>query len=429
MRVALIFATEPTGHAGDAASLAALGQPRARLRIGGATLARHQLGMALALGCERVICVAPVLDAHLVSLQHVAEARAARFHVVTGARGLISLVSAADEVIALADGLLAWPDMASPLLDAGVGVLVQPIEAGLAAGFERIDLNHASAGAMRVPGHLVERLAEMPADCDVFSALLRAALQARTAQRMLPGEVYESGRWSLVRSETEAHVVEQAWIRLHSLRVGIGTPTGVIARHAVRRFGPAMLHAGSNGTVLAIAALLLALLGVVWSGFGLHAIGFLACAASWVLFTTSAMLRRIERDSLYLRPIAIDRKKVLGWVMDAILAAQMAATISPVPGQLWVGRLFAPVMLLGLARLLPRVAAGAVPVNGSENRAASRSGGWAGWLGDRAVLALVLAGAAFVGVAGPAAVVLALAYLGIGLALSRGNPNNAKSSF
>ena len=158
MRVAFIFATEPTGHAGDAASLAALGQPRARLRIGGATLARHQLGMALALGCERVICVAPVLDAHLVSLQHVAEARAARFHVVTGARGLISLVSAADEVIALADGLLAWPDMAIPLLDAGVGVLVQPIEAGLAAGFERIDLNHASAGAMRVPGLLVERV-------------------------------------------------------------------------------------------------------------------------------------------------------------------------------------------------------------------------------------------------------------------------------
>ena len=407
MRVALIFATEISSHGPGHATAV----PRALLRVGGASLARHQLALALALGCERVICVAPVLDAGLVALQHVAEAGAARFHVVTGVRGLVALVSAADEVIALADGLLAWPELAIGLLRAGPAVLVQPIEAGLVAGFERIDINHASAGALRVPGHLVERLAEMPADCDVFSSLLRAALQARLAQRMLPAEVYESGRWSLVRSEAEAHVVEQAWIRLHSLRAGGSTPTGVIARHAVRRFGPAMLHAGSNGVVLAVAALLLALLGLLASWFDLPAIGFAACAISWVLFATSALLRRIERDSLGLPALGIDREMVLGWTMDGILATLMASTIPPVMGQIVAARAFAPVMLLGLARLVPRTLA---------SEAGSAGGaGWAGWLGDRAVLALVLAGAAWVKLAGPASAVLAVLYLGIGLFAGR----------
>ena len=390
------------------------------LRVGGMSLARHQLGLALALGAERVVCVAPVFDAGLIPLQHQAEANGARFHVVPGARGLVSLISAADEVIALADGLLPWPALAIALLEAGQSVLVQPIEAGLSAGFERLDINHASAGAMRVPGHMVEKLAEMPGDCDVFSALQRVALQARLPQRMLPAEVYESGRWSLVRSEAEAHRVEESWIRLHTMPGGFGpggfgpegnvgavSPAGILARHAVRRLGPALLHAGSNGVALAIAALVLALLGLVAGWFTYPATGFLLCAASWVLVVASALLGRIERDSLHLPAAKIDREQAFGWVMDAILAALMAGTIAAIPGQVLAWRLFAPVMLLGLARLVPSLARGA----------------WGGWLRDRLVLGVVLAMAAFFGIAGPVIALLAVAYLGIGLSMAaRPNP-------
>ena len=382
------------------------------LRVGGMTLARHQLGLALALGCERVICIAPKFDAGMLALQHEAEAASARFHVVTGARGLVALISAADEVFALADGLLAWPELARPLLEAGPGVLVQPIEAGLSAGFERLDLNHASAGALRVPGYMVERLAEMPADCDVFSALQRVALQAKLAQRMLPAEVYESGRWCLVRSEAEAHDVEAAWIRLHTMRAGARSPAVVLARQVVRRLGPALLHAGSNGTALAIAALVVALLGLVAGWFALPATGFALCAVSWVLFVTSAMLGRIERDSLHMPAGRFERDMAFGWIMDATLAALMAGTITQAPGHSWLARLFAPVMLLGLARLVPQIMR-----RGAED-AAGRD--WAGWLQDRSALAAVLAVAAFFGVAGQATGALALLYLGVGLAKSGG---------
>ena len=152
LRVAVISAIESDGHAGIAS--------RAALRVGGMSLARHQLGLVLALGAERVVCITPVFDAAMIALQHEAEAGGARFHVVSGARGLVGLISAADEVIAIADGLLPWPSLAIMLVEAGQSVLVQPIEAGLNAGFERLDINHASAGAIRVPGNLVERLAE-----------------------------------------------------------------------------------------------------------------------------------------------------------------------------------------------------------------------------------------------------------------------------
>ena len=147
-----------------------VGEPaRAHLRVGGVSLARHQLGVVLALGCQRIICIATSLDPELVALQHVAEDGGASFHCISAPMALLGLVSAGDELIALGEGLLAWPDLAIGQLDTASVVLVQPIEVGLAAGFERLDINHAAAGAMRIPGRLVERLAELPADCDIFS--------------------------------------------------------------------------------------------------------------------------------------------------------------------------------------------------------------------------------------------------------------------
>ena len=44
--------------------------PRAFLRVGGATLARHQLGIAVALECQRVICIAREVVPELIALQH-----------------------------------------------------------------------------------------------------------------------------------------------------------------------------------------------------------------------------------------------------------------------------------------------------------------------------------------------------------------------
>jgi hypothetical protein len=131
--------------------------------------------------------------------------------------------------------------------------LAQPVERGLAAGFERLDAAHASAGAMRVPGRLIERLAPLPDDADPYSILQRVALQSGVPQRLLGEDVLAAGRWQLVRGEEDAHAVEVAWFRQHTLGDDALGPTARLARRGVRVIGPALLHAGSGGTVVAMA--------------------------------------------------------------------------------------------------------------------------------------------------------------------------------
>lgn len=384
--------------------------PRACLRVGGVSLARHQLGLALALGCQRIVCLSAIYDAELGVLQQVAEAGGANFQRISGAAGLLGLVNAGDELVALGEAMLVWPELAIAQLNAGPVVLVQPIEAGLAAGFERMDINHASAGAMLIPGRVVARLAEFPADFDVFSTLQRLALQAGVPQRLLPPDAHEAGRWSLVRGEAEAHAVEMAWIRLHTQTAGAGTLALDIARRGVRAFGPALLHAGSSGTVVAIAGGVAQAFGLVLGWFGLVVPGLALFGAAWVLFLAASLFGRVERAALRLPRPHVAPVVIYGWVIDIGLALLMAWNMSPGSGRSFMERSFAPMMLLGLTRMVARVMG-------------QNSGHW---IEDRLVLALVLAIAAIAGGFSLAIGALALAVLVAGTVItSRQNAANA----
>lgn len=356
------------------------GGSKAFLRVGGATLARHQLALVLALGCERIICIARALDADVMELQHAAEAAGAKFHAVTGPRGLMGLVSTVDNVIAFAEGLLMAPDVATALLS-GPAVLVQPIESGLKAGFERIDAVSAAGGAIRIPGRLVERLADLPPDCDAFSALQRIALQAGVAQRTIPHEALDSGRWRLVRDEVEAHAAESAWIRLHTKMDGAASATDMIARAAVRGIGPALLHAGTGGKAVVAAAGVAFLLALGAGWFGFTATGFLLAGIAWLLRASGEQLLRVERDSMQLPRSRLSRLVPFGWLLDGALVALIAWGSPPMVGTSPGLFLFAPLAFLGLTRLLSRC----VPLMAGR------------WLGDRLIVAGVLAMASIAG--------------------------------
>ena len=367
--------------------------PQAFLRIGPASLARHQLSLALTMDCQRIVCIAPGMAPELVQLQHDSERAGARFHIVSGAHGLASLVTANDDVLLIADGLLAPINPAVSLLEGSHTVVVQPVEAGLAAGFERIDLNHASAGLLRIPGRLLERLHELPGDCDVESALTRIALQAGVAQRPLPPEAQSGLRWRLVRNEAEAHAAEAGWIAIHLDGDGPLTPGSALARFAVRSFGPAILHAGSGGNALAIAATagLVIALGLAWIGFIVTGLAFLATA--WILRRSAALLLAVERESLALAPGKWSREPLFGWVHDGALVAMLAWNAPPFPGSpIWAAG-FAPFILIALLRLVPRIGTGT----------------WSAWLGDRSLSGLVLASLAAGGVLAPGVQGLAVA--------------------
>jgi hypothetical protein len=371
--------------------------------VGGAAVARHQLSLALGAGCERIVVMAREFGPDLAELQRESERVGAGFHVLTGPRGLSPLVSAADEVLVVADGLLPTTGDALRLIGTGQAVFVQPAETGIPAGFERIDLNHAAAGLMLLPGRLVDRLMDLPPDADPASALLRIALQAGVAQRPVPDEVRQGGRWLMVRSEAEAQGAEDSWMARHTSG-GARTPGPLLARWLARRFGPALLHASTSGLMLPYGAAYaaaavgfgLAWLGLAWLGLAL--IG-LAC----VLQRTAAILGRLQREALALRSGPAWRSCLSAAVLDGAIAAVLVLARAPLPGETLLERWFAPAVLLGLVRLLVRLS----------------TGNWAEWLADRLLLCLLLALMAAGQVIAPGVPALVLLLILAGLVLDR----------
>jgi hypothetical protein len=369
---------------------------RAFLRIGGLSVARQQVALALELGCERIVCLAPGPSAELADLQQWVETRGAQFQLIRQARALVGLVSAVDEVIVLADGLFASTAAAKVFLEEGQAVSVQPIEQGLAAGFERIDLNHAFGGVMRLPGRLVERLAELPADCDATSALLRIALQAGMRQKPIPQPDQTRLFWTLVRSEQEAHALEPLWIRQRTRGEGAPSLAGGVALLAVRGFGPALLHAGSGAKVMLAAAVVLALLAFGAGWFGIAALGLGFAAIGWIVLEAAGMIARIESEQEV--PLKrFDVRAVYGWLLDVLIVFLATWGSDPARAQPLAEGLFPAFMLVALLRILPRLL----------------SDRWTGWFNDRSLLALILAGFVLAGVANHA-IVFAAAALALG---------------
>ncbi|MEO5597956.1 MAG: hypothetical protein ABIQ66_04985 [Novosphingobium sp.] len=366
MRVALLSMMEPA-QVGNSA-------PRAFLRLGGVTLARHQLALALAAGCERIACLTRGMDPELAELQHAAEQAGVRFHLVAGSRALSGLVTATDEVLVISDGLLPNRAEAQRLIAGSPAILVQPGPHGVAAGFERIGPDLAAAGLMLIPGRLIERLNELPADADPPSALLRIALQAGVAQRQLPEPVIAAGHWLLVRDEDEAYGAEHAWMERHTAAPR-RTPGLMLASVLVRRFGPALLHSGSSGTGLIVAAVALVALGFGAGWFGWSTLAFSLCIPAWLLRRSAAILERINSDTLARTPGIRGDEAGFDWFLDAVTVVLLIMAIAPLPGASLLERSFAPLTFVGLLRLLPRAFPGL----------------WTVWLTDRATVMASLA--------------------------------------
>lgn len=196
MLVALLSTLE---QAGDGASC-----PRGFLHVGGRTVIERQAALALGLGCERIICVAEGLPPELIALQHQVEHAGARFHAVSGREALHVLVSATDEVLVIADGMLPEKSALQTLIGNRKGVLAIPAAEGLPAGYERIDRDWCWAGVARCAGADVERIADLPRDIDPLGALMRSALQAGRPVIPVPDGVLTNGQWWLVANASSA---------------------------------------------------------------------------------------------------------------------------------------------------------------------------------------------------------------------------------
>ena len=239
-----------------------------------------------------------------------------------------------------------------------------------------------------MPGSLAERLFELPEDADIIASLLRIALQARVATAPIPEAVLAEGRWAMVGSLPAARDCEKAWLGRLVVASDLLAPGRWLAGRLVVGLAPGLMRRGVRALTLSASGLLLAVGATVLAGLGLVVCGLGAFAVASCLLEAALVLRRIERRG-------DERMALMRWLLDAALVVLLALAL---PGD-WPGRLFAPLIVVGLANLLPAL-------TGVR---------WVVPAKDRAVLAVLLALAA--SFAGLQVVLQGLAVVLLGLAL------------
>ncbi|MCB2045603.1 MAG: hypothetical protein H6915_06575 [Novosphingobium sp.] len=383
MRVALLSILDHAGEAEDG--------HRAFLTFAGKSLAARQLELALGIGCERIVCISDNLAHPLIALQHRVEGAGARFHVISAARALGGLIHASDELVVIADGVLPLAAEAQELLDRGNAVLTLPADEALDRGFERIDLNDAWAGALVMPGGLVERLNQLPPDCDAVSALLRIALQAGLPQRELPERLLAEGRWVRLSSQSEADQLEPQWLRRLLPAPDPFAPGNTLANWLIGRWGMSLLDRGVSARVLVSLAFVVALVAIALGWHFSVIAGLLIAMAGWMLGRSGIALGQVEKSGAARTGEGGRLASALEWVVDLALAMLLAMGAGE-QFTAWPDRLFGGLFLMAGLRIL----------------AAVRRRGWSALAADRLILPIILALCSAIGVLKEGAEVLTL---------------------
>ncbi|WP_347303752.1 hypothetical protein V5740_03780 [Croceibacterium sp. TMG7-5b_MA50] len=354
-------------------------------------LALQQLAFAAAVGCGQVIVLSEREGAETQILTERARTLGLVLRFVRDAHGLLGAVSASEEVLVVAAELLPEAPEIAPLLQRAPAILTLPAGGTVERGFERIDGDHAWAGVALLPGSLVERLADLPPDCDAAAALLRIALQAGARQQALEPRLVLDGTWSLLPGGRARRLSGEAWLRRQLHWRGRQDVTGRAASAIIGRWLDPLLYRGAEASgaralaiVLLGAALLLPLAGApAW--------GLAALVPAVLLSDIGDRLRRMAAGP-FAPTMPTTRLAPLQEV--AVDLALLGGVASAIPGG-WMDRLFPPLVLLA-ALHLPGAMARPWQI---------------GWLGDRLALAAILALGTALSLTQPLTMVLALALL------------------
>jgi len=379
LRIALLSSVERTPD----------GALRAFQRIGGRSVIAWQVDLARELGCERVVCLCEGTSPDLIDLQRQVEAAGLTFNLIRGSIHLVGLVSADQDIVAIADGLVIDRKLAVDMLADRRGILALPAEAGIAAGFERIDAEHAWAGVFVARANIAAQMADLPPDSNTMSLLLRLALQGGTRRIPLDKDRLISGEVLLAIDRTELDRREKALLEHGGERTHWSAPGHSVSNWLARRLAPDALARGP-----AIASAVAASLGlgsVVLAGLDHPFAAICTVAAGSFALGTGRALRAIKAR-LHGQEGRARFPGLANLLLD--LLAIVVLTLPSLPLMI-PKRAFLPMVMIGLLRL----AAGVGP---------SR---WRAMWGDRVLLFVLLFPAAWFGTLTQAMAVIALVSL------------------
>lgn len=316
-------------------------------RIAGKSLAERQLLFALQCGCDAVIAHGGGASADAIALRHAVEKAGLRYQVISSSHALPGALDAGDSLLVLQPGMLPESRQALDLLRAeGDRMLVVSAGPGTAAGFERIDLDRAWAGALTLPGAWLDRLASLPEDAAPHAALLRIALQQRLPEARLNDATLDDGRWMVIGNEDAAAKRESSWLRSQLGISPIGAFSRWIGRHFIARAGTWLMDRRfSRAVILAFAALLLGG-GVAAAWYDQPAIAFALAALSAPVIEAFLALSRLA-----VAPFG--RIGALTWLRSSVDAALLAIGILAIDS-LWYRAAFPPLVLVAGLLLLDR---------------------------------------------------------------------------
>ena len=342
MRVALLSAQDEIEVAPDGARVL-----RADQSFVGRSLLRHQLECALSLGCERIVVFG--VDAQSTAAKTLvsdAEPFDAQVDLLTNPRRFAGAITATDTVLVFADGALVDGDLVEDTIGNRFGIVTVPVDAGMAAGFERIDGEQAWGGVMQVPGSLIERLSNLPEDVAVPSALLRLALQAGVPRLAVNPEALQN--WALAMPvagpQTDARAAD--WARMRAAPGDLWAPfTGATERLLI----PLLPAFFSNPlyarvlTGLTTGLLLLTAVAAIanWLVIGFAAI--LGASVGVVLSNTVARAMRFAAFRLHTRSVA---HRYLELALEVLLAVLVFRALLELADPVYA--IFATAMLIGL---------------------------------------------------------------------------------
>ena len=357
MRIALLSALADLPGKVGASTTSSAGERPAFRRFAGKSVLSHQIDCAAHLGCTRVLCLASGIGPDLGAAKSYAERAGLRFEVVDSIPRLAGQVTADDDIILLADGIL--PDRAA-MVDALAqcsGVLAFPAQPAIELGFERLDATRAWSGALRTRGDNVARLADLPPDCDLGSSLLRIALQAGVRVTELDPAALADDSWQRRVDRSAVSATEWRWIT----RQVNPAPFAAPLRALVERIGLRWAHDAAGGRwaraphVSALVAAMMALVGAL-AGWPVAGLGALLAASG--AMAIAGIFDRVEALGARPRP-AGPVMAIAGWLRDGLLVALLAMLAMTVPA--WLGLvlalLFVGLLRLGEASMGPRLAA------------------------------------------------------------------------
>lgn len=386
------------------------GNLRAGQLLAGRSVLEWQADWAMALGCERIICLCETPGDEVLALQRVIERKGGEFHAIRNSLQLAGIVRAEEDLVVLLDGFLPDRVLAGHWLreDGRLGraIAIVPADHVTASehpdDFERIDRERRWAGIAIMRAAQVHKLADLPPDGDTISMLLRLGLQAQVPCVALPEDAFHRNQVVLATSAERLAKREAAIVEDLSAIPPWSGPGKAAAAAIVRAIAPRWISSGVEfsfaGTVFFLAG------GLILAGLG---------QASWALGLASigAFLAAVCRawSALRSRLWSTTENRRMGRSLEVALDLTILAILILVSG-LWLETVKVP--------SLEAVTLSSLAIGLSHVLAQREGDRLAPWWGDRATHCLIFAICAAAGYLSEAISLFALAALA-GLLLSR----------